>query len=118
MTKRLFILGLLLGVLLGNVWGSNDPLLPKGYSLSGKLTLNNLSEDSLFILKDLRKDSTYLLKVRRNSVDSKFMTQDAVVSGWIEIPIPIPFIGPIIKKHYIKYRDSDVDWDYFIAVLE
>lgn len=118
MTKKLFILGILLGVLLGKVWGSNAPLLPKGYSLSGKLTLNNTAEDALYILKDLRKDNNYILKVRRNSVDSKFMAQDAIVSGWIEIPIPIPFIGPIIKKHYIKYRDSDVDWDYFTVVLE
>ena len=91
------------------------------YNLTGLLTLKNPHtgpENTLMVYRSRAKESSYILRVQRNSIDSKFMNPGVEFSGWVDIPIPLPFIDDIRKKHVIKYVDSDKDWDYFKMDLQ
>lgn len=75
-------------------------------------------KEAAFTIYQFRKaKDDFLLKVSRNTLDSKFMSPDAKVGGWLDVPVPLIFVQYIRKQHTIKYLGSDTEWDYFLLLL-
>lgn len=90
------------------------------YLLVGELKIVSETSEpdtTIEIFRNRIDDDKYLIKIKRNSVDSKFMRDDVALKGWITIPIPVPLIPDVVKKHRIKYHHSDTDSDFFMLEL-
>lgn len=108
-----------LGLLIGQAW-SLDNTVPPGFRLVGRLDIKGsegVLEDTIAMYRSKANDNVYLIRLKRNSIDSRFMQPGVELSGWIEIPVPIPLIPKFYKKHTVKYKDSDLNWDYFWLTL-
>jgi len=108
-----------LGFAIGQAW-SLDNSAPLGFRLVGRLDIRGEEgklEDTIAMYRAVNDGNQYIVRLKRNSIDSKFMQPGVELSGWIEIPVPIPFIPKFYKKHVVKYKESDLNWDYFTLTL-
>lgn len=91
-------------------------LAPKGYVLAGAANIyegKEVKEETILLLRDVTDPDKFIIKIKRNTMDSKFMDPDVDIGGWINIPLPFIVVRSVTKRHTIRYTNSDLEHDYF-----
>jgi len=91
-------------------------LAPKGYILAGAANIyegKEIKEETILLLRDVNDPDKFIIKIKRNTMDSKFMNPEVDIGGWINIPLPFIVVSSVTKRHTIRYSYSDLEHDYF-----